>query len=261
MNKSNALLANLVLGISAAGLLAACGGGTDSTTSTSQSAKLLASASLPPGKNFNLSAYTLQTLDSSLNVKQVNLSSNSTYTDAYFFTDTSGGIKFQVPSGAGSTANSEYPRSELRNNNDWNLSSSGGTHSLTATLKVVAQPATGQIIVGQIHGEKTGGSEALKIRWTNGNIVAGYKVNFADSEVKTTLISGVPLGTSFTYSIKVVGLKATVTATSGSKTGTKTITYGSSSWSGIGMYFKAGNYSQDGSKDGSHSSVVFSALN
>jgi hypothetical protein len=205
-----------------------------------------------PGQNFDLSGYKLQTLDGSLQLKQV--SPIGSYTDPYFYTDSStGAMTFYVPSGAGSTANSEYPRSEMRGNATWRM---GGTHTLSASMKVLQQPATGKIIIGQIHGEQTGGSELLKIRWTNGDVLMGVKQHFADPEQQILIKSGLALGDNIDYAIKLVGSTVTVTVNGTSKS----YTYDAASWSAIDLYFKIGAYSQDSSADGSHAKVAVTAL-
>jgi hypothetical protein len=205
-----------------------------------------------PGQNFNLSGYTLQTLSSSLTLKQVN--PIGSYSDSYFYTDgTTGAMTFYVPSGAGSTPNSEYPRSELRANATWNM---GGTHTLSASMKVLQQPATGKIIIGQIHGEQTGGSELLKLRWTNGAVLMGVKQHFADPEQQILIKSGLALGDNIDYVIKLVGSTVTVTVNGSSQS----FTYDAASWSAIDLYFKAGAYSQDSSADGTFAKVAVTAL-
>lgn len=210
------------------------------------------STSKAPGENFNLAGYKLQTFDSSLNVKQVD--PIGSYTDKYFYTDSSSGaMTFYVPSGAGSTMNSEYPRSELRNDTTWRM---GGTHTLAVSMKVLEQPATGQVIIGQIHGEQTGGSELLKLRWTNGDILMGVKTNFGDTEQKILIKSGLALGDNIDYVIKIVGSTVTVTVNGTSKS----FTYNTASWSAIDLYFKLGAYSQDSSADGTHAKVAVTAV-
>ncbi|ATB31635.1 polysaccharide lyase family 7 protein [Melittangium boletus] len=205
-----------------------------------------------PGENFDLSGYKLQTLDGALQFKQV--SPINTYTDKYFYTDSStGAMTFYVPSGAGSTTNSHYPRSELRTNATWRM---GGTRTLAVSMKVLQQPATKQIIIGQIHGEQSGGSELLKLRWTNGDILMGVKTNFGDSEQRILIKSGVAIGENIDYVIKLAGSTVTVTVNGTSKS----FTYNTASWSNVDLYFKLGAYSQDSSADGTYAKVAVTAL-
>ena len=206
----------------------------------------------PPGQNFDLSAWRLQTLDGSLQLKQVD--PIGSYSDKYFYTDpTTGAMTFYVPSGAGSTPNSKYPRSEMRKRSTFRM---GGTQTLSASLKVLQQPATGQIIIGQIHGEQTGGSELLKLRWTNGDILMGVKSTFGATEQKLLVKGGIALGQNIDYTIRLSGSTVTVTVNGTSRS----FTYNTSSWSSIDLYFKAGAYSQDDQQNGTASKVAFTAL-
>src|SRR5271169_4837623 len=67
---------------------------------------------LPPGKNFNLSPFKLQTLNQ--NLAFFEMASDSLmngYTNKYFYTDTSdGSMVFFTPSNGGTTSGSSYPR-------------------------------------------------------------------------------------------------------------------------------------------------------
>jgi len=205
-----------------------------------------------PGVNFDLSGYRLQTLDGSLNLKQVD--PIGSYSDKYFYTDgASGAMTFYVPSGAGTTANSHYPRSELRQRATFRM---GGTYSLSASMKVLQQPATGQIIIGQIHGEQTGGSELLKLRWTNGDILMGVKPTFGATEQKLLIKSGVALGQNIDWTIRLSGSTVTVTVNGTARS----FSYDASSWGAVDLYFKAGAYSQDDQQDGSFARVAFTSL-
>jgi hypothetical protein len=149
---------------------------------------------LAPGQNFDLSSYRLQTLDTRLQFKEVN--PVGTYQDRFFFTDlTTGAMTFRVPSGAGHTKDSKFPRVELRENSSWTMDSRDGRqHSESIVLQVLAEPKTGELIFAQIHGEKTGGSEALKMRWSHGEILMGVKKHYGDDEEKISLLRGLSLG-------------------------------------------------------------------
>jgi hypothetical protein len=128
---------------------------------------------LPPGANFDLNAWKLQTLDADLKfIEKTPFELEAGYTSTFFYTDsTDGSMVFNVPSNGSSTANSTYPRVELRQvlgGANWHLTDQT-EHYLTSECKVmaVAQPKPG-IIIGQIHGYEDE-SELLKLRWT------GYK--------------------------------------------------------------------------------------
>jgi hypothetical protein len=209
-------------------------------------------SSKPPGANFDLSGFKLQTFDSALKVKDVK--PIGSYSDNYFYTDAAtGAMTFYVPSGAGSTANSTYPRSELRGLSTWRI---GATRTLAVSAKILQQPATGNIIIGQIHGQQTGGSELLKLRWLKGDILMGVKATYGATEQKILIKSGLALGENIDYVIKMVGSVVTVTVNGVSKS----FTYNTASWSAIDLYFKLGAYSQDSSADGTHAKVAVTAV-
>ena len=124
----------------------------------------------PPGSNFDLSAWKLQTLDQSLLFTEVSANSlNTGYTSSFFYTDpTDGSIVCKVPSNGATTSGSSYPRVEFRQMTggaNWVLNDPT-EHYLTAQCKVLAvAQAKPQTIIGQIHGSNTV-SELLKLRWT-----------------------------------------------------------------------------------------------
>ncbi|MDN8660493.1 polysaccharide lyase family 7 protein, partial [Staphylococcus aureus] len=80
------------------------------------------------------------------------------------------------------TKGSHFPRTELRDLNEWNFV---GQHSLSAKAAVLQQPSTGKIIIGQIHGQ-TKGTEAVKIWWNNGQLQVGFKEEVNATEKRYT---------------------------------------------------------------------------
>ena len=206
---------------------------------------------LPPGSNFDLSAWKLQTLDQSLVFTEISATSLGTgYTSSFFYTDqTDGSIVCKVPSNGGTTSGSSYPRVEFRQMTggaNWVLNDPT-EHYLTAQCKVlsVAQ-AKPQTIIGQIHGSNTV-SEMIKLRWTGYQpkqciVEARFKTNDANmSEYGVTLASGLSLGDLITYTITMKNgtVNCTVNGTTGSQTYTPDI------WTLTdAYYFKAGNYLQ-----------------
>lgn len=216
--------------------------------------------SLSPGQNFDLSAYTLQTLDGHLQFKEV--SPIGSYQDAFFFTDpTTGAMIFRVPSGAGHSKHSEFPRVELRENKSWIIGSSDGVpHTESIVLRVLAEPLTGELIFAQIHGEKTGGSEALKMRWSHGDIVMGVKQHYGDKEERIPLLHGLSLNALIACQLELVNNTLTVHVQSGTASATHRFSYAADSWKDIPVYYKVGNYSQDKEADGSVGSVAVEHL-
>nr|WP_199043509.1 polysaccharide lyase family 7 protein [Dyella sp. ASV24] len=211
------------------------------------------SSSDAPGQHVDLSTYTLQTPvargDSVEEVKQPALRD---FSSAYFYYDAEAhAMVFNCPDNGASTRGSHYPRSELRDTREWTFS---GQHTLSASLAVTQQPYSGGIIVGQIHGNGKG-SEALKIRWSKGDIVVGVKASPGSTEQRFTMAHGLALGDRIDYRIAQSDRVVTVTVNGA----TRSFTY-DSSWDGGTVYFKAGNYLQDNSASGSAGVVKFFAL-
>lgn len=206
---------------------------------------------LPPGSNFDLSAWKLQTLDSNLAFTEIFVPQlTSGYTSDFFYTNSSdGSMVFRVPSNGTPTSGSTYPRVELRQMTggaNWNLLDAT-EHYLTAQCKVL-NVATGkpQTIIGQIHGSATV-SELLKLRWTGYKagqcyVEARFKKNdSSQSEFGVTLASGLSLGDLISYTITMKNgiLNCTVNGTTTSQTYTANI-WGTTD----AYYFKAGDYLQ-----------------
>jgi hypothetical protein len=212
----------------------------------------------PPGSDFDLTSYSLQTLDGELQFHRVE--SLASYRDAFFYTDRdTGAMIFRVPSGAGHTGHSEFPRVELRERPSWIMGDSGRQHSQRIVLRVMSEPANGELIFAQIHGEP-GGSEALKMRWSHGDIIMGFKDHFGGKEQRFVLQHGLALGTSFECSLLLKGRDLTVRVASGDRYSTRIVHYETGSWKGIPLYYKAGLYSQDKVADGSVAMVAVERL-
>lgn len=213
-----------------------------------------------PGQNFDLSSYRLQTLDTNLQFKEI--VPVGSYQDRFFFTDpVTGAMIFRVPSGAGHSKDSEFPRVELRENRSWTMDSSvGRRHSEAIVLQVLAEPKTGELIFAQIHGEKTGGSEALKMRWSHGEVLMGVKKHYGDDEERISLLRGLSLGDTIECHLEFDNGVLTVHARSGNAVSTRRFDYAIESWRGIPLYYKAGIYSQDKDSDGSVGRVAVKHL-
>lgn len=207
----------------------------------------------PPGKNFDLSAWKLQTLsetDQSF-LEITNSSQLEVYTSYFFYTDSfDGSMVLKCPSNGGTTsAGTKYPRVELRQLGDganWSLSDRN-EHYLAAQCKVldVAQVKP-QTIIGQIHGSEKN-SEMLKLRWTGYQpgecfIEARFQTNDNEgSEYGVKLAEGLSLGDMIEYTITMKeGLvNVTINGNSASQKYTSQF-YGTSDR----YYFKSGNYIQ-----------------
>ncbi|WP_430387514.1 polysaccharide lyase family 7 protein [Dyella sp. 20L07] len=207
-----------------------------------------------PGQHFDLASYKLQTpIAKGDSVQEVAQPALRDFTAPFFYFDASTNtMVFDCPDNGASTRGSHFPRSELRDTNEWTFSP--GEHTLSASLAVTRQPSTGNIIIGQIHGNGSG-SEALKIRWSKGDVVVGIKTSPGNTEQRFTLVRGLALGDRIDYSIAQSDHAVTVTINGTSRS----FTY-DHSWDGDSVYFKAGNYLQDNSASGSAGVVKFYAL-
>lgn len=196
-----------------------------------------AQAAGTPGQTFPLGAFKLQTpVASGSGVLEIRQPQLGTYTSPYFFSRSDGSMTFWCPVTGATTSGSTYPRSELRDNREWGL---GGTHRQSGSLKVLQQPSTGRLIFAQVKGHASG-SEMIKLRWASGNVLVGTKASVGATEVKRTLLTGVPLGTLLRYSIEVVGYTVTVTVN-----GRVLVHTLDSTWRPDTYYFKAGVYTED----------------
>ena len=114
---------------------------------------------IPPGLNFDLSVWKLQSLNQNLAFTEINSAQlQAGHTSSFFYTDTTdGSMVFKVPSNGGTTSGSSYPRVELCQMTDganWALTDSN-EHYLAAKCKItVVAEAKPQIIIGQIHGSE-----------------------------------------------------------------------------------------------------------
>jgi Alginate lyase len=206
-----------------------------------------------PGQHIDLATYKLQTpIAKHDSVEEVTQPALHDFVAPFFYFDAStNAMVFNCPDNGAPTRGSHFPRSELRDTNEWKFS---GQHTLSASLAVTQQPSSGNIIVGQIHGDELG-TEALKIRWSKGDVVVGIKANPGSKEERFTLVRGLALGDRIDYRIAQSDHIVTVTVNGISKS----FTY-DHSWDGDTVYFKAGNYLQDNSASGSVGVVKFYAL-
>ncbi|WP_312513861.1 polysaccharide lyase family 7 protein [Chryseobacterium culicis] len=193
-----------------------------------------------PQSQFNLSPFDLQLpipKNNSIVIIQGPEVQNFASKNFYFWPQDKS-IRFFCSSDGQPTKGSHYPRTELREKNEWHFENK---HTLKVRMAVLQQPGTGKIIIGQIHGHSKG-TEALKIWWNNGEIQAGFKKEVNDKEERITLLKNVPLGQIFDYSIQQNNSDVLVTVNQQ----TASFHFGES-WKTEPVYFKAGNYLQDNS--------------
>jgi hypothetical protein len=171
--------------------------------------------------------------------------------DAYFFTDsTDGAMTFWDPENGVTTANSNYPRSELREMTDggaaanWAIS---GTHRLSATVRATVVPD--HVAVGQIHlGTGTPASTKPLLElfyYTTGSIVLAIEQSPAGGNEVTNTVGNVPLGMRWSYTIELSGHTISLTIDGGAA---QTFQM-SPTFDQEGMYFKAGDYDQSSGSD------------
>jgi len=212
--------------------------------------------SLAPGSNFNLSSWELQepvgSAGSPTTITSAALAAG--FHDSYFFTDPSdGAMTFWDPENGVTTADSSYPRSELREMNadgspaNWPVA---GNNLLSATVAVTQVPD--HVCIGQIHigtAIQTGLAASTKpllelYYYATGAIELGIE-NDPTGGQTSHAITNVPLGTQFSYSIGLTG-DGTITLTID---GAATTFAMPSGFDGYGQYFKAGDYDQTAGTD------------
>lgn len=166
-------------------------------------------------------------------------------TDPWLMRNVDGSLTFWAPSSGATTANSEHARTELVSTNDWTFGS--GVHTLSATVSVSQVPQSNpDICVGQVHG---GGSiksiPFVMLHYRDGNIVVIVKqVLHGSSSQSITLLTGVPLNGTFSYTITdngdgSLGLSATYNGQT-----QKTTAQVVQAFMGTDQRFQAGDYQQ-----------------
>jgi hypothetical protein len=220
-----------------------------------------------PGGNFDLSVWELQepvgSAGNPTTIVSSKLMGATGFSDTYFFTDpTDGSMSFWDPENGVTTANSNYPRSELREMQangqaaDW---PSKGTHTLSATVKVTQVPD--HVAVGQIHlgtGTPASTKPLLELFYhASGAITLGIEQTPAGGNEVENPVGNVPLGTQWSYVIGLSGNTITLVIDGG-----KTQTFSmSTTFDQENMYFKAGDYDQSvGSSATTGAKVQFYAL-
>jgi hypothetical protein len=223
--------------------------------------------SVAPGGNFDLSLWELQEPVGSPGAPTTFLPSQlegaGGHQDTYFFTDpTDGAMSFWDPENGVTTANSDYPRSELREMTasgaaaNWTPS---GTNTLTATVKATLIPS--HVAVGQIHlgtGTPSSTKPLLELFYeSTGAIEMAIEQTPAGGNEIPYPVGNVPLGTKWSYVIGLAGETISLTIDGGTlQTWTMSSTFDQE-----GMYFKAGDYDQSVGTDGTvGAKVQFYAL-
>jgi poly(beta-D-mannuronate) lyase len=223
--------------------------------------------SQPPSDNFDLTHWKL-TLPSASEIDPWVLSNTYTRANTFFTDSRSGGMSFRCPNIAGTTANTHYSRTELRemlaptsaagdDANNWTTSIGG---RLKARLRVDRVSTTGdagkvgRVIIGQIHGPDT---EPVRLYFdkapgeAKGRLYIGSETVSGKNTFSTDIVGnkngdGIALGELFTYVISLKGtlLRIDIIRNSGALTNTyiKNI---DPKYQGLNLYFKAGVYNQN----------------
>lgn len=239
------------------------GGSSSAAGAASFAAPATAAAPLPPpGQLFDLRNWDLQLplSNGKGGVQSVRWPALRDYTSPYFFTNaTTRGMQFWAPISGAHTVGSRFPRSELRERPNWTFA---GRNELNATLMVLAAPGTGKVAVGQVHvdaprGEgKSSCAVVLELIWASGKLVSHVRTPTCDN-VNMPAPGTFPLGTPFSYSIRVTGKVVSLWTSKGA------IADYNYSWmnTSVPIYFKAGAYTQEsGDSDDVGGGVLFSAL-
>jgi hypothetical protein len=203
-----------------------------------------------PGGNFDLTLWELQepigAPGAPTTISPAQLAGPNGFHDSYFFTDpVDGAMTFWDPENGVTTANSNYPRSELREMTaagapaNWPTS---GTHRLSATLAVTQVPS--HVAVGQIHlGTGTPASTKPLLElfyYADGSISLGVEQSPAGGNEVLSPVGSAPLGTRWSYVIELSGNTITVIIDGGApQTFAMSPTFNQEN-----MYFKAGDYDQ-----------------
>ena len=120
--------------------------------------------------------------------------------------DGNGSLKFWAPVDGATTENSEHPRTELVSLTNFKAGTS--PHTLAASLAVTQAPTSNQdIIIGQIHGaDDIKSVPFVMLHYSAGAIrVVVKQAQSGSASDKYPLISGVPLGARFSYTISDAG--------------------------------------------------------
>jgi hypothetical protein len=162
-----------------------------------------------------------------------------------YFKNNNGVITFIVPPGGGvTTANSKYPRSELKEDSTWKMSA--GTAKLEATVSIDKLPSNGNIVIGQIHQDNGSiNRPPIELHYNNGRIVAGVMdkqtTQSGSSRTNYTIASGFSVGDKFSYSMEMSPSGKVEISVNGKSTPIQL----DPSFNNSNFYFKAGNYVQD----------------
>lgn len=168
------------------------------------------------------------------------------YSSPFFQLDPSrDGVVCTSNAGGVTTANSSYPRAELREMDGDKLASwsnESGTHTLEVRQAVTQLPkAKPEVVTAQIHDTK---SDVMEVRLEGGRLIGRY----ADGKQSFTIDPDYVLGTPYDLRIVAAGGRIDVWYNGNHA--------GGLSQSGSGWYFKTGSYLQSNTDRGDAADAV-----
>ena len=182
---------------------------------------------LLPGGILNLTTFTLQTPFPSAKGAgplEVPYPALATYNSSVFYAAPCAGapstpcVTFWAPETGATTPNSNYPRSELRQNVQWRAPAQGAprqAHVQLATLAVLSAGAKDSVCIGQIHTDGAAAcSIIVELEWTAGQVVAHLRD--AGCRGSSVVVGRAALGQAFSYNLSMVGDAVQVVTDSGS---------------------------------------------
>lgn len=224
----------------------------------------------PPSVNFDLSHWKL-TIPSGIDIQVPELNSGYQYDGAFFTNDRNGGMVFRCPNIAGTTSNSHYSRSELREMRAPDQSTSSDANNWTtditgvmrARLRVDRVSTTGdaakvgRVVIGQIHGPD---SEVIRLYYTKlpgeakGRIYAAHddvdnNNSYSADIVPNSNGQGIALGEPFSYVINLVRTRLVVVVRTKDGHVWNYVKSIDPRYKGLNLYFKAGVYNQNNTGD------------
>ncbi|MDD0842805.1 polysaccharide lyase family 7 protein [Pseudomonas sp. Gutcm_11s] len=184
---------------------------------------------------------------------------NKGYSSQYFRPQNDRSVRFWVPVNGSHTANSRYPRSELRetwpNGELRNWYHGDADNLLSAVLTINQVPSKNKLVIGQIHSTNRPGDVGeplVKLQYhfrpelNSGRIEALVRKHPDDAKVQNiALVNNVTLNERFAYRLRLTAsgrLGITVYSDDDNGAYYRQI---ASSWSRQPLYFKAGAYAQD----------------
>jgi Alginate lyase len=170
----------------------------------------------------------------------------TSYSSPFFQLDPArDGVVLTSNAGGVTTANSSYPRSELREMDGANLASwsnQSGTHTMEVRQAVVQLPkAKPEVVTAQIHDTK---SDVMEVRLEGKRLIGQY----ADGKQEFVIDPAYVLGTPYDLRIVATGGRIDVWYNGNHA--------GGLSQSGSGWYFKTGSYLQSNTDRGDAADAV-----